>query len=112
MFMLVGVNKQMEELTLILCKQALHQKGNHPGVLWECKVLMSQMSQWVMSHESWVMSQGVRSEKKKFCRNNKIKRYIYLFCLVVLLLPAQGSYLPIRSALIETFITRWIQINF
>ena len=27
MFMLVGVNKQMEELTLILCKQALHQKG-------------------------------------------------------------------------------------
>ena len=52
MFMLVGVNKQMEELTLILCKQALHQKGNHPGVLWECKVLMSQMSQWVMSHES------------------------------------------------------------
>ena len=64
MFMLVGVNKQMEELTLILCKQALHPKGNHPGVLWECKVLMSQMSQWVMSHESWVMSQGVRSEKK------------------------------------------------
>ena len=27
----------------------------------ECKVLMSQMSQWVMSHES--MSQWVRSEK-------------------------------------------------
>ena len=98
MFMLVGVNKQMEELTLILCKQALHQKGNHPGVLWECKVLMSQMSQWVMS-------QGVRSEKK-FCRNNKIKRYVYLFCLVVLLLPAQGSYLPIRSALMATFIAR------
>ena len=22
----------------------------------ECEVLMSQMSQWVMSHESWVMS--------------------------------------------------------
>ena len=109
MFMLVGVNKQMEELTLILCKQALNQKGNHPGVLWECKVLMSQMSQWVMSHESWVKESGL---KKKLCRNNKIKRYIYLFCLVVLLLPAQGSYLPIRSALIETFITRWIQINF
>ena len=62
MFMLVGVNKQMEELTLILCKQALHQKGNHPGVLWECKVLMSQMSQWVMSHESWVKESGLKKK--------------------------------------------------
>ena len=29
--------------------------------------------------------------KKNFCGNNKIKHYVYLFCLVVLLLPAQGS---------------------
>ena len=46
-----------------------------------------------MSHESWVMSQWVNESglKKKFCRNNKIMRYVYLFCLVVLLLPAQGT---------------------
>ena len=39
------------------------------------------------------MSQCVRSEKKKFSKNSKIMRYVYLFCLVVLLLPAQGTEL-------------------
>ena len=69
----------------------------------ECKVLMSHMSQWV--NESWVMSQWVNesmsqwvneSDLKKikvFGRNNKIKHFFYLFCLLPSLLPAQGLFL-------------------
>ena len=57
--------------------------------LFECKVLMSQMS-----HESWVnesMSQIWKN--KSFGRNNKIKHYFYWFCLLPSLLPAQGLFL-------------------
>ena len=61
---------------------------------------------WVMSHESmsqWVnesMRQWVRSEKTKgFGRNNKIKHYFYLFCLLPSLLPAQGLFLTWNLAL-------------
>ena len=43
-----------------------------------------------MSHES--MSQV---GKKNFCRNNKIMCYVYLFCIVVLLLPARGTELVV-----------------
>ena len=47
---------------------------------------------WVMSHES--MSQWVRSEKNKsFGRNNEIKHYFTLFCLLPSLLPVQGLFL-------------------
>ena len=55
----------------------------------DCKVLMSQMSQWVMSQ--WVNESMCKIWKNKsFSRNNKIKYYFYLFCLLPSLLPAQG----------------------
>ena len=63
--------------------------------LFECKVLMSQMS-----HESWVnesMSQIWKN--KSFGRNNKIKHYFYWFCLLPSLLPAQGLFLTWNLAL-------------
>ena len=52
---------------------------------------MSQMSQWVMSHESWVnesMSQIWKN--KSFGRNNKIKHYFYLICPLASLLPVHA----------------------
>ena len=59
----------------------------------EGKVLMSQMSQWVMSHESWVNDRWVNESDLKYGRNNKIKHYFYLFRLLPSLLPAQGLFL-------------------
>ena len=59
------------------------------GWIPECKVLMSQMSQWFMSHES--MSQIWKNNS--FGRNNKIKHYFYLICLLPSWLPAQGLFL-------------------
>ena len=46
-----------------------------------------------MSHESWVMSQWVNESElknKSFGRNNKIKHYFYLICLLPSLLPAHA----------------------
>ena len=48
-----------------------------------------------MSHES--MSQTWKN--KSFGKNNKIKRYFYLFSLLPSLLPAQGLFLTWNLAL-------------
>ena len=56
---------------------------------------MSQMSQWVMSHDQWWLNESMSQvwKNKSFGRNNKIKHYFYLFCLLASPLPAQGLFL-------------------
>ena len=56
---------------------------------------MSQMSQWVMSHESWVNESMSRIWKNNiFGRNSKIKHYLYYFVyLLHCCLHVQGLFL-------------------
>ena len=62
---------------------------------------MSQVSQWVMSHES--MSQIWK--KKSFGRNNKIKRYFYLICLLASLLPAHARPISDMKSQLGLFVS-------
>ena len=60
---------------------------------------MSQMSQWVMS-------QWVRSEKNKsFGRNNKIKHYFYLICLLASLLPVHARPISDMKSQLGLFVS-------
>ena len=71
-----------------------------PWQVIEKGCFMSQMNQWVMSHESWVMSQWVNESMRQiyknniFGRNNKIKHYFYYFVyLLHCCLHVQGLFL-------------------
>ena len=63
--------------------------------------VLSQMSQWVLSHES--ISQIWKT--KSFGRNNKIKHYFYLICLLASLLPAHARPISDMKSQLGLFVS-------